>query len=268
MAQKIEDDLLVALADGELPSEALEKLQKLVDGDPDALARLEAFKESGTTLKAMFDGEELQPTPAHIADKIRGLGKPEEISAEVVELDQFKRRREASGTSRFSFRSMQRYAAMLIVGGAIGFMGSTELRTQQSGGTGPIEEVYYRVRGITKPEAVIPKAEATGAVTAYLLDKDNKRYEAGSFIPKSGAFRLVTTLPTDGVVTILYVEGSDPPQQIVTDRTLRAGVAFTFPQSGTDGIQFDTDQPIVSFVVEAKSSGQSVKSVHSFGLTN
>ena len=282
MAEHIEDDLLVALADGELPAEAAEQLQKLVDRDPDAAARLEAFKASRDALRAMFNSESLEPTPTHIAEKIRGMGKQEEPIADVVQFNVFKERRErVQEQRRFSFRSIQRYAAMLILGGAIGFGASNEFNESSLNDGMRSENPRYALRGTSQPttsetnQIGIQKlknqldeklqdqsVKPSESISIRLADMQGNRFSSGEFVAKDLAYRLIITTTVGGKLSLEYVEGSDAPKKIISEQLIGANQPFTFPQSEYDGIEFETDQPIISFI--ATFNGR--VAVYSFGL--
>lgn len=286
MAEHIEDDLLVALADGELPAEEAEQLQKLVDRDPDAAARLEAFKASRDALRAMFNSESLEPTPAHIAEKIRDMGKQEEAIADVVQFDAFKKRRERALEHRtFSFRSIQRYAAMLILGGAIGFGFSSEFNESDLNEGMYSEDSRYALRGSQQQAASdtngasiqnlsnklgdkiqAQSVKPSDVISIELVDMQGNSFSTGEFISKNLAYRLIITSSFDGKLLLEYVEGSEAPKKIISEQLVKANQPFTFPQSGYDGIEFETDQKIVSFIATFVSSSVSVSNVYSFGI--
>ena len=286
MAEHIEDDLLVALADGELPAEEAEQLQKLVDRDPDAAARLEAFKASRDDLRAMFNSESLEPTPAHIAEKIRGMGKQEEAIADVVQFDAFKERRErAQEQRRFSFRGIQRYAAMLILGGAIGFGFSSEFNESDLNEGMYSEDSRYTLRG-SEQQAASDKngasvqnltnklgdklqaqsVKSSDVISIKLVDMQGNSFSTGEFISKNLAYRLIITSSADGKLFLEYVEGSEAPKKIISEQLVKANQPFTFPQSGYDGIEFETDQKIVSFIAKLNGASDGIAAVYSFGL--
>jgi len=263
MAERIEDELLVALADGELPTEAAEQLQKLVDQDPDAAKRLEAFKASRDTLRGVFNAENLELTPVHIAEKIRGMGKQEDAGADVVQFDVFKERRErVEEQRRFSFRGIQRYAAMLILGGAIGFGVSGELVTAEKGRSGPLSESYHALRGVPKSTSTMVKNDQINRVQLILIDEQGNRFSSGEFAPRNMVYRLMITAPTGGSISVKYVEGSNNPETIIRGEVLEAKQPFTFPKTIREGVKFETDQPIVSFI----ATFNGIPAVYSFGL--
>ena len=287
MAERIEDDLLVALADGELPAEAAEQLQKLVDRDPDAAARLEAFKASRDALRAMFNSESLEPTPAHIAEKIRAMGKQEQAIADVVQFDAFKERRERALEHRtFSFRSIQRYAAMLILGGAIGFGVSSEFNESDLNDGMYLKDSRYALRGSQQQAASdtngtsiqnlsnklgdklqAQSVKSSDVISIRLVDMQGNSFSTGEFISKNRAYRLIITSSVDGKLSLEYVEGSEARKKIIFEQLVKANQPFTFPQSGYDGIEFETDQTIISFISVLGEPSKQMKNVHSFGIT-
>jgi len=291
MAERIEDEQLVALADGELPAEAAEQLQKLVDQDPDAAARLEAFKASRDALRAMFNSESLEPTPAHIAEKIRGMGKQEEAIADVVQFDIFKKRRErVEEQRRFSFKGIQRYAAVLILGVTLGYAGNNEFdRTEQGGPDFRSEEFYQqnnqtRREGTTPSEDAVPNTSLRGlpAIGKFdatksqniskfrtrnyapapavikLMDMEGNAFFGGEFVPKGQSYRLFIKINGDINLTILkkleYVEGSEPPEILISERSFDGDRTVQYPEERSHRIQFDTEQNVVSFILTLQTT--------------
>jgi cell fate (sporulation/competence/biofilm development) regulator YlbF (YheA/YmcA/DUF963 family) len=293
MAREISDELLVALADGELPEAEAEGLLADIENDPEAKARFDAFVQSGNALMAMFQHSSLQATPSHIAEKIRNIGQEPPAGAAVIDFDDFKRQRKSRTPRAFSFQSLQRYAAVLFVGGVLGAVGASEFGRQfiQTGSAPQQDELVFRgtdqlhrLPGGTaqldgtkfernddifeRREPLRPILRQLGGLrdAVYLVDQLGKHYQIGSFVPKDGTFKLSVTLPHDGMVSISYKEGAEPLKIIVGETSVKANDEIIFPTGDLDFLKFETNEPLISFIIRLESEKLNEELVVSFGL--
>jgi hypothetical protein len=71
--EKVSDDMLMALADGELPPRDAQQLQRVIDGNPALAARYDDYVR---TRRLLQDAYGLEPAPAPlVAQVLRGQGK-------------------------------------------------------------------------------------------------------------------------------------------------------------------------------------------------
>ena len=270
MAREISDELLVALADGELPEAEAEALLADIENDPEAKARFDAFVQSGNALMAMFQHSSLEATPSHIAEKIRNIGQEPPADAAVVDFDDFKRQRKSRTPRAFSFQSLQRYAAVLFVGGVLGAVGASEFGRQfiLTGSAPQQDELVFRGTGQANPLAEMEEYEGRRDLrdAVYLVDQLGQQYQMGSFVPKDGTFKLSVTLPDDGMVSISYKEGAEPLKIIVGETSVKANDEIIFPTGDLDFLKFETNEPLISFIIRLESEKLNEELVVSFGL--
>ena len=68
----ISDEVLMALADGELAGDERARIAKIVANSEAAAARLAAFTSTGRHLSGLFEQPMLEPVPQRLIDTVRG----------------------------------------------------------------------------------------------------------------------------------------------------------------------------------------------------
>jgi len=100
----------------------------------------------------------------------------------------------------------------------------------------------------------------------YLVDQLGQQYQMGSFVPKDGTFKLSVTLPDDGMVSISYKEGAESLKIIVGETSVKANDEIIFPTGDLDFLKFETNEPLISFIIRLESEKLNEELVVSFGL--
>ena len=100
----------------------------------------------------------------------------------------------------------------------------------------------------------------------YLVDQLGQQHQMGSFVPKDGTFKLCVTLPDDGMVSILYKEGAEPLEIIVEETSVKANDEIIFPTVDLEFLKFETNEPLISFIIRFERGKIEEQVVVSFGL--
>ncbi len=72
---RIDDDLLMAYADGELPPEQVSRIEALLARDPEARKRVRLYRESAALARAAFAPTLEEPLPAALEERVREMAR-------------------------------------------------------------------------------------------------------------------------------------------------------------------------------------------------
>jgi len=72
---RIDDDLLMAYADGELPPEEVSRIEALLARDPGARERVRLYRESAALARAAFAPTLEEPVPAALEERVREMAR-------------------------------------------------------------------------------------------------------------------------------------------------------------------------------------------------
>ncbi|MFN3911898.1 anti-sigma factor family protein [Hyphomonas sp.] len=114
MTDKVTDEMIMALADGQLPRLESDRVWAAVEASSELRARFEAYKESQLVLSEAFGGILERPVPAAMQQLV--LGKLEE-RGDVVSLDRVRANRRLP--LRLGFVSQAAAAAVLLSAAAL-----------------------------------------------------------------------------------------------------------------------------------------------------
>ncbi len=90
---RIDDDLLMAYADGELPAAEVARVEALLARDPAARERVRRYRETAALARAAFASTLEEPVPAALEARIREMARGDEAASGVVPFPRGPRRR-------------------------------------------------------------------------------------------------------------------------------------------------------------------------------
>ncbi len=74
-ALPVDDEILMAYADGALNDETRARVETVLQRDPESLRRVEIFRATGTPLSQLFRKPMLEPVPSHLTEFVLNYGK-------------------------------------------------------------------------------------------------------------------------------------------------------------------------------------------------
>ncbi len=200
MTEKVSEEMLMALADGELDAETTRRLRARIETDPGLRARFERYARSAEAVRAVFADTLNTPPPDRLVAALRAapVGTPAEIgttSGNVASLDAARKRRWGSGWGALPL------AATVALAAGLGFL------LGQSGGDTPAgasTDSMARLHAAAEALADAPSGEirelADGSRAAVLA----------SFDTSDGACRQIQLrAPDGGVWESLGCHGTD-----------------------------------------------------------
>jgi hypothetical protein len=248
---ELSDDKLVAYADKELTEEEMIRLKPLIEADIGATEKVEEFRRSADQLREYFSVDTPVVTPVEIAQKIRGMSRPQASSDKIVSLTSYRQRLSRGVRSLAAGAGLQKIAASLIVGAFIGVGGA-----EQFTGSNGDSELKFRGAPINV------SLEANGLV----LKSADGTFHSGSTISKSDGYRI--HLKTDGAdkVWLIYHENNDAPEFLLKDKLTGSAEVIKVPTDQQKGIKIDTEALFVTFEVQMQHQGRVTRKFYVFGV--
>lgn len=123
----IDDDTLMAYADGDLSAEAAARVEAAIDEDPTLLRKIERFRNVKRILKKTYDSVVDEPVPEHLRALLGDVASSEPEAPRVIDLAAAREQRtQAPAAStpqrRFTPPAWAAMAASLVVGLFVGRM--------------------------------------------------------------------------------------------------------------------------------------------------
>lgn len=124
MTTPIDDDMLMAYADGSLPPEEAARVEAAIDENPALLLKIEKFRNVKRALEATYNSVLDEPIPEHLRALLGDVASSEAETPRVVDLAAAREERAQPGTPvrRFTPPAWAAIAASLIVGVLAGRM--------------------------------------------------------------------------------------------------------------------------------------------------
>ncbi len=152
----IDDDLLMAYADGELPEEEAARIERLLARDAAARERVRLYRESAALARAAFASTLAEPVPAALEARVRRLAR-ERATDRVVP---FPESRPAAGRWNLRRMALPLAASLALV---IGFVAGSRMAPEDG------EAVLARALETT-PSGVVGPGEVLPVVTLRRAD--------------------------------------------------------------------------------------------------
>jgi hypothetical protein len=270
---ELSDEVLVSYADGQISKTEMERLEPLINSDPDAKVRLKNFQDSNSLIKDFFDVDVPEKTPENIAKRIRSLSQEAQSQPEksnVVSFSAYRERVKVSISTIASGNGWQKIAASLVVGGFLGFGVAPQYMAEAPG-----QNDGYQIASVPddNPNFVIRGKQTNGEVRSlphevndseYLyLFNGQVKYFNGEQIDFSKKYRIQINIPKDGSLTITYREPSGNSEIIIDNESLLKG-EYVFPKLDDQGVNFTTDDDHILFDMVINYGGSEIRRMFIF----
>ena len=253
---ELTDEVLVSYADGQISKTEMERLEPLINADPDAKMRLKNFQDSNALIRDFFDVDVPDKTPKDVANRILSLAKEQKIQpvqSNVFSFSAYRERVKVSISTIASGNGWQKIAASLVVGGFLGFGIAPQYMAEAPGqidghqiASVPDDKPNFVIRGNqTNREMRGLPHEVNDSEHLYLFNGQVK-YFNGEQIDFSKKYRIQINIPKDGSLTITYREPSGNSEIIIDNKSLLKG-EHVFPELDDQGVNFTTDDDYILF---------------------
>jgi hypothetical protein len=204
---KIDDELLVAYADGELDTQEARRVAHAIEADPVLQARLSALTEAAELTRALFEAKAHEPVPDTLVDAIYGAAPQPAPAARVGQAGWWDRlidwwRLPLPATAFAAF-------ALLAVGGLVGYLLPQDGRPGDSivtAGMVPAGSVLGRVLDEQPGGGVLDSGDLQIEAVATFVADDRvcREYRATAVAPRHEYHAGIACLRSDGAWHVAF----------------------------------------------------------------